>query len=54
MWDALFGSWGNAVASGIYLVLLVVEVFWWPKRQQQLLTNADRTAEMTDRIHISD
>ena len=22
-WDAVFGSWGNAVASGIYLVLLL-------------------------------
>jgi hypothetical protein len=54
VWDALFGSWGNAVASGIYLVLLVVEVFWWPKRQKQLLTNADRAAEMADRVHISD
>jgi hypothetical protein len=28
--------------SAIYLVMLVLEVFWWPKRQQQVLANADR------------
>jgi hypothetical protein len=41
-WDAVFGSWGNAVASAIYLVLLLIELFWWPKRRERLLTNADR------------
>jgi len=45
-WDAAFGSWGNAIASAIYLVILLLEVFWWPKRQKQLLANADRAAEM--------
>jgi hypothetical protein len=47
VWDAAFGSWGNAVVSAIYLVMLVLEVFWWPKRQQQLLANADRAVEMS-------
>jgi hypothetical protein len=42
VWDAAFGSWGNAIVSVIYLVLLALEVFWWPKRQRQLLANADR------------
>ena len=46
VWDAAFGSWGNAVVSAVYLVMLLLEVFWWPKRQQQLLANADRAAEM--------
>jgi hypothetical protein len=46
-WDAMYGSWGNAIASGIYLVLLAIEVFWWPKRQAQLLSNADRAADIT-------
>ena len=46
VWDSVFGSWGNAVASGIYLVLLLLELFWWPKRRAQLLANADRAAEM--------
>ncbi len=44
VWDAAFGSWGNAIVSVIYLVLLLLEVFWWPKRQRQLLANADRAA----------
>jgi hypothetical protein len=47
-WDAAFGSWGNAVASFIYLVLLLIELFWWPKRQEQLLANADRAKEMAN------
>jgi hypothetical protein len=46
VWDALFGSWGNAVASVIYLALLLFELFWWPKRQAQLLANADRAADV--------
>jgi hypothetical protein len=48
LWDSAFGSWGNAIASAIYLVMLGVEVLWWPKRQRQLLANADRAAEMAD------
>ena len=48
-WDAVFGTWGNAIASAIYLVMLLVELFWWPKRQRQLLDNADRAAEMATR-----
>jgi len=44
VWDAAFGSWGNAVASFIYLVLLLIEVFWWPTRRDQLLANADRAS----------
>jgi hypothetical protein len=45
-WDAMFGSWGNAVASGIYLVLGLIELFWWPKRRERLLTNADRAVDI--------
>ena len=44
-WDAAFGSWGNAVVSCIYLVMLLLELFWWPKRQRQLLANVDRAAD---------
>lgn len=39
-WDALYGSWGSAVASVVYLIALLVELFWWPKRQTELLTRA--------------
>lgn len=42
-WDAVLGSWGNALASVIYLVLLLGELFWWPNRRAQLLANVDRT-----------
>jgi hypothetical protein len=45
VWDAVFGSWGNAVASVIYLVLLLFELFWWPKRLEQLLANTDSAAD---------
>ncbi|MCT7659802.1 hypothetical protein [Mycobacterium deserti] len=44
VWDAAIGSWGNAVVSAIYLVALLVEVLWWPKRQQLILDNADRAS----------
>jgi hypothetical protein len=52
VWDTVFGSLGNGVASGIYLVALLVELFWWPKRQDQLLANADRAAAIA--AHIRD
>ena len=44
VWDAVFGSWGSAIASVVYLVALVVELFWWPKRRDLLLACADRAA----------
>jgi hypothetical protein len=46
VFDAVFGSLGNVVASCIYLVLLVLELFWWPRRREQLLANAGRAAEI--------
>jgi hypothetical protein len=54
VWDAAYGSWGNVVASAIYLVLLLFELFWWPKQRQQLLANADRAAEMAAAMKTSD
>jgi hypothetical protein len=48
LWDSVYGSWGNAVVSVIYLAMLVAEVFWWPKRRSQLLANADRAVELAD------
>jgi hypothetical protein len=50
VWDAVFGSWGNAVASVIYLVMLLLELFWWPKRLEQLLANTDRAADIA--LHV--
>lgn len=46
VWDWEYGSWGNAVASAIYLVALVAEVFWLPKYQARLLANADKAATL--------
>jgi hypothetical protein len=54
IWDGVFGTWGNAVASVIYLVLLLVELFWWPKQRDRLLANADRAAEMAATMKASD
>ncbi|UNB54061.1 hypothetical protein [Mycolicibacterium sp. YH-1] len=50
LWDAVLGSWGNAVASLVYLVLVGLELFWWPKRRAELLANADRAAAMARQI----
>jgi hypothetical protein len=40
--------------SVIYFVALLIELFWWPKRREQLLANADRAAEMARQSEISD
>jgi hypothetical protein len=53
-YDAVFGSWGNVAASCIYFVALLIELFWWPKRRDELLANADRAAEMAGQEEISD
>lgn len=45
-WDAVYGSWGNLVASVIYLLALIVEVFVLPKREARLLANADTAAAL--------
>lgn len=42
LYDAVFGSVGNAVVSVIYLGALAMELFWWPKRQARLLANVRR------------
>lgn len=50
LWDALYGSWGNAVASAVYLALVILELFWWPRRLAELLANADRAATTTRQL----
>jgi hypothetical protein len=54
LWDSIFGTWGNAIASAIYLVAFLVELFWWPKKRDALLANGDRAAEMARQATISD
>ncbi len=53
-WDAVSGSWGNLIASVIYLAALLVEMLWWPRRRDQLLANVDRAAETARQLDISD
>ena len=48
IWDTVSGSARDAVASCVYLALLVIEVTWWPTLQERLLNNADRAAELAD------
>jgi hypothetical protein len=45
VWDSIFGTWGNAIASVIYLVAFLLELFWWPKKRDELLANGDRAAD---------
>ena len=45
VWDSVFGSPRDMIASLLYLVLLGVELFWWPGRRDRLLDNADRAKE---------
>jgi hypothetical protein len=45
VWDSVFGSTRDMIASLLYLVLLGVELFWWPGRRDRLLANADRAKE---------
>ena len=49
-WDAVYGSWGNAIVSVIYLAAMSVEMFWWPKRRDELLANGDRAADIAEVI----
>lgn len=52
--DAVLGSWGNALASLIYLVLVGLEMSWWPIRRTELLTNGDRAAVTARQIAVGD
>jgi hypothetical protein len=54
IWDTVSGSAREAVASCVYLALLVIEVTWWPTLQERLLTNSDRAAELAHHIETSD
>ena len=45
VWDAVFGSTRDLVASLVYLVLLGLDMYWWPGRRDRLLANADRAKE---------
>lgn len=44
VWDFAMGSTRDGISSCVYLGLILIEVLWWPSRERQLLTNADRAA----------
>jgi len=52
--DAFAASLGNAVVSAIYLVLIGLELFWWPKRQDRLLENADRSEDQASGLDVAE
>jgi hypothetical protein len=54
LWDAVHGSLGNVIVSVVYLILAGLEMFWWPKRCDQLLTNADQAADMARQLDAPD
>jgi hypothetical protein len=54
VWDGVYGSVGNLIVSAVYVALIGVELFWWPKRQADLLANADRAAEVAREARIAD
>jgi hypothetical protein len=43
--DTIFGPVREAVVSWLYFVFFPIEAFWWPRRQAQLLENAERAEE---------
>jgi hypothetical protein len=53
LWDTAFGSAGNAIASAGYLVLLGVDVFWWPRREREILANAEHCARSAAKMVAS-
>jgi hypothetical protein len=53
-WDAVLGSLGNVVVSFTYLLLIVLDLIFWPKRRAELLTNAHRASAKARQTGISD
>ena len=43
--DTIFSSAGEAVVSWLYFAFFPVEVIWWPRREAQLVANAERAEE---------
>lgn len=52
LWDTAFGSVGNGIVSAVYLAMLGVEVFWWPRRQDEILVNAEHAADVAAKMVV--
>jgi hypothetical protein len=47
--DSISGPPRTAAVSWLFVVLFAVESFWWPRAQDRLLVNAERTGESARR-----
>jgi hypothetical protein len=43
--DTIFSPVGEAVVSWLYFLFFPIEAWWWPRRQAQLLANAEQAEE---------
>jgi hypothetical protein len=43
--DTLFSPVGEYVVSWLYFAYFPIEAWWWPRRQSQLIANAERASE---------
>jgi hypothetical protein len=47
--DSISGPPRTAAVSWLFVVFFAVEIFWWPRAQNRLLVNAERTGESARR-----
>jgi hypothetical protein len=47
--DSISGPSRMAAVSWLFVVFFAVEIFWWPRAQDRLLVNAERTGESARR-----
>jgi hypothetical protein len=43
--DTLYSPVGEYVVSWLYFAFFPIEAWWWPRRQSQLIANAERASE---------
>ena len=48
--DTIFSPAREAAVSWLYFVFFPIEIWWWPRRQAQLLANAERAEESARRL----
>jgi hypothetical protein len=53
VYDSFFGTVRLAVVSWLFVAFFAIELFWWPRRQNQLLSNAERTETLARRAASS-
>jgi len=48
--DTIFAPVGEVVVSWLYFAFFPIEAWWWPRRQERLLANADRAADTARKL----